>query len=405
MRLNDMSKDALIEVMRRVNSGKVGDTGRTSKGEYVRMLTEDFERDAVVAAIDEVEAQLTAAGISRPVQMFTRQTVAAGDPDAAQKLAEALAAFIPQSPAKPEAQPVDADMVRTIVREEVNNIALRRLDIVVGERHTVVGDYTHPMLEKVLRLAQVGLNVLMVGPAGAGKTTIAEQVANILGHSYGSISCTAGSSESELLGWLMPTGEAGRFEYTPAQFIQLYETGNSLFLFDELDAADSNMMLSVNTALSNGKLHVPRRFNNPTVLKGENALIMATANTHGTGADMVYAGRNQLDAATLDRFYVVHIGYNEALEASIMGQKRESAQSWKPDSVDNINDDLQKLHEVIKAVRDLANAHKLRRVISTRAFQKAALARQAGVPMDEIILDLLAGWSRDELSKVGVKHA
>lgn len=405
MRLNDMSKDALIEVMRRVNDGKVGDTGRTSKAEYIKMLTSDFETEKVVSAIDEVEQALAGSGLSRPVSLLaTRPAPAPSNQDAARQLADALAALMPTQQA--QAAPVDADMVREIIREELQGVAPRRLQIEIGDSVQVVGEHPHPMLEKVLRLAQAGLNVLLVGGAGSGKTHLAEQVAAILGRDYGSISCTAGASESELLGWLMPVGEGGRFEYAPAQFITLYENGNSLFLFDELDAADPNMLLAVNTALSNGKLHVPRRFNNPTVTRGQNQIVMATANTHGTGADMIYNGRSALDGATLDRFYVVNVDYNLSLEASIMGVNViDGSPVWKAATPDTLQDDMVKLYETIKAVRDMAASNKLRRIISTRAFQKAAAARRAGVPVDEIILDLLAGWSRDELSKVGLKHA
>jgi hypothetical protein len=45
--------------------------------------------------------------------------------------------------------------------------------------------------------------------------------------------------------------------------------------------------------------------------------VCAAANTYGTGADALYVGRNQLDAATLDRFYVVEMDYDRKLEAKL----------------------------------------------------------------------------------------
>lgn len=52
---------------------------------------------------------------------------------------------------------------------------------------------------------------------------------------FASISCTAGMSESQLLGRALPTGDPGQFTYCGTPFPECYESG-SLFLFDEIDA-------------------------------------------------------------------------------------------------------------------------------------------------------------------------
>jgi hypothetical protein len=81
----------------------------------------------------------------------------------------------------------------------------------------------HPMLRKVHALAVVArLNVMMVGGAGCGKTMLGEQLAKLMGYAFGLNSMTAGTSESALTGWLLPVGEAGRFEYVPAPFVTHY---------------------------------------------------------------------------------------------------------------------------------------------------------------------------------------
>lgn len=400
MQLNDLSKDALIEVMRRVNAGKVGDTGRISKADYITQLSNDFDSGAVLAAVDEVLATQGA----KPVNLFadkaTNQAAQAGDNTAAEQLAIALRAFMPSAPI---AAPIDADAVRDIVKAELSNIAPRDINITFKSQTVKLEGLQHPLFEKVLRLASAGVNVLLTGAAGAGKTYLAEQVAKAMQLKFGALNCTAGASESQLLGWLLPTGEGGNFEYNAAPFIQSYEGGNSLFLFDEIDAADPNLLLVVNTALANGHLHVSQRLNNPEVKRGENVVLMANANTHGTGADMVYAGRNQLDAATLDRFYIVHINYQTTLEAKLMGLNVAAAAAWEGAEVNNeqaINTDLATLHQWLVSVRAAVERNKLRRVISTRAFQKARLARMAGLTVGEIKTDLLAGWTADELRKV-----
>jgi cobaltochelatase CobS len=397
MQLNDLSKDALIEVMRRVNDGKVGDTGRTSKADYIKLLSEGFDRDQVLEAVQAIAENNGA----KPVNLFAKPIPAADPTTAAAQLAQALQAFIPQN----NNAPIDAEAVREIIRAELANVAPREIVINQQGREAVqLEGITHPLFEKVLRLTAAGVNVLLTGAAGAGKTKLAEQVALALGVKFGAINCTAGASESQLLGWLLPTGANGTFEYNPAPFIKMYEAGNSLFLFDEMDAADPNFLLVANTALANGHTHVPMRLNNPEVKRGDNMHIMATANTFGTGADMIYAGRNQLDGATLDRFYIVHIDYNSLLEAQIMGINAPAQKAWQPvqnDTAEKAAADVAELHQWLINVREKVTANRMRRVISTRAFQKAQAARFAGLPAKEIKKDLLAGWTKDELAKVG----
>lgn len=64
--------------------------------------------------------------------------------------------------------------------------------------------------------------MLLIGPAGCGKTTLAQQIADGLGLRFGMISLAAGISESALV---------GRFVYVPASFVDFYENGG-LFLLD-----------------------------------------------------------------------------------------------------------------------------------------------------------------------------
>src|SRR5262249_40226256 len=158
----------------------------------------------------------------------------------------------------------------------------------------------------VLMLARARRNVLLVGPAGSGKTHLAKQVAQALGLDFAHISCSAGMSEGQLLGRLVPTGEAGRFEYLRSEVVRCYEEGG-VFLFDEIAAADSNTLLVINSALANGQMCVPNRPHNPVAVKHPDFVCMAAANTFGTGADRQYVGRNQLDESTLDRFRIGQI--------------------------------------------------------------------------------------------------
>ena len=286
---------------------------------------------------------------------------------------------------------VDSGVIGKLIAEAVAKAQPARI-VIDGDKPPVkIAGRTHPVFEKTLRLVRAGLNVLLVGPAGCGKTTLAHQLAQALKRRFGTLHCTSGASESQLTGWLLPVGEgkAGTFTYVASEFVELYEGGDSVFLLDEIDAADPNMLLVINSALSNGSVHIPQRHDNPEVKRGKNVAVIAAANTFGTGADAVYAGRNQLDGATLDRFYVIEMGYDEALEEDFV---------IAAEAVSGVRD----LFTWVRNLRRAATQHRLRRVVSTRMIQKGIAALTSGIDVTQIRRDLLAGWTSDELTKVGV---
>jgi MoxR-like ATPase len=270
------------------------------------------------------------------------------------------------------------------VDEALSGVAPRAIEVISATGTVKLDERTNPVFERVLKLVACGENVLIVGPAGCGKTHLVEQVAKSLGRRFGMLSGSAGASESQIMGWLLPS-DGGRFDYQPSEFIECYEGGNSIFLFDEYDAFDGNMLLCANSALANGHITVPQRIGNQRVNRGENVGIIATANTFGTGADPIYSGRNQLDGATLDRFIVVEMSYDQSLEKDMA-----TAGGLKADQL-----------ERFFTLRSKVETAGLLRVISTRALRKVISNMRCGMDFGPALQDLTTGWSADEKQRVG----
>lgn len=265
------------------------------------------------------------------------------------------------------------------LRKEVTKY--RPVEIVALGKPKKLKARQHVAFERVVQLASQRVNVLMTGPAGCGKTYLGAQVAEALGLEFSSISCSVGMSESQLAGWLLPTGKGGAFEYQPAPFVSMYEKGG-VFLLDEIDAGDANTLTFTNKALANTGFFVPQRLKKPYVQKHKDFVALAAANTFGTGADAKYVGRNQLDAATLDRFKAgtVVLDYDKVLEQELV-HPGVLEWGWK--------------------IRELITKQNLRKIMSTRVMldlTKMAEAYKWGQEQWETAY--FSDWSEDERRRV-----
>lgn len=213
----------------------------------------------------------------------------------------------------------------------------------------------HKDFERVLRVCTTPrANVLLVGPAGSGKTQMAMDVAKAFGRPFyynGPI-----QSEYKLLGFRDATGT-----YAPTPFYNAY-TGGGVYLFDELDASAPQALVALNTAIANRYCDFPGV--GEPVAASPNFVCIAAANTFGRGANNVYVGRNQLDAATLDRFVVIYIDYDTEMERALAGDDTWVAQ--------------------VQAWRARAAELSVRHVISMRASIMGAELLRRDVPPTEV---------------------
>lgn len=172
----------------------------------------------------------------------------------------------------------------------------------VGRQH-----YIFP-LAHAIAVSRVPLYI--VGPAGSGKSYLAEALAEAEGVECSAISCSKTMSIGSFVGYMLADG------YVRTAYRERYENGG-VMLIDEIDSANPNAGVVLNAGLAGDYQDFP----DGRVKKHPDFIPIAAANTIGLGADRQYVGRNQLDAATLDRFAFIEMGYDGGLTRAICGVK------------------------------------------------------------------------------------
>jgi hypothetical protein len=128
-------------------------------------------------------------------------------------------------------------------------------------------------------------------------------------------------------------------------------------------------------------------FPDAMIRRNENFRFVASANTFGLGANRQYVGRNQLDAATLDRFVTLQWDIdNNVEEALAVGHE---GPAWL---------------EVVRMVREYVQERELRVVVSPRATQRGSKLLAAGLDFNDVLhMALLSQFSVDEKKDLHVK--
>lgn len=245
-----------------------------------------------------------------------------------------------------------------MVEAEFAKLAPRKLEIKVGSAAKIVVDQYHKALPDILLAVSAGVAPFLVGPAGSGKTTLAEQVATTLKRKF--YMAARVTSEFKLIGFVDAMGKTVR-----TQFREAYEHGG-VFLFDEVDASDPDALTAFNAALANGLGDFP----DGMVKRHKDFVAIAAGNTFGRGADRQYVGRNQLDAATLDRFQTFEVDYDEQLEFAL-AQNDE----WT---------------RYVQSVRKAIDTERVRHIVSPRASISGA--RMLAVGMARSLVEEACIW-------------
>lgn len=214
----------------------------------------------------------------------------------------------------------------------------------------------HFLFELVLKTLSARCHPYLVGPAGSFKTSTCHAAANCLGMKFYAISVCAQTTKTDLLGFFVP----GNGEYCPTDFRRAFEHGG-VFVCDEVDNGNANVLAVLNAALANSSMAFP----DGMVTRHEDFCLIACGNTYGQGADRLYVGRNQLDAATLDRFAFIDFPYDEGLEALYCGVEGRRSPSFN--LLDGGSVTADGWLDYVQRVRKAGEKQKVRAVFSPRA--------------------------------------
>lgn len=229
----------------------------------------------------------------------------------------------------------------------------------------------HKSLATLITLVSNNLPTLLVGMAGTGKTHAGEQVASALDIPFYALSVGAQTSKSDIIGYMHGGGG-----YVRTLFREAYEHGG-VFLMDEIDAGNSNVLIQINAALSNNYCAFP----DGMIKRHDTFRFIATANTFGMGASRMYVGRNQLDAATLDRFSVMNWDVDEELETMLVSHL-EHGPKW-----------LAVVHEV----RKLVDKQAIRALVTPRATLRGVSMLTNNIDFDNVLqMSILNGIPSDK---------
>lgn len=324
----------------------------------------------------------------KPLYPHLRAEVQKNMDEAKAELAKAKKKFSAPAPA-PAASPVASGLeellIKTIaaasveqivetVKPQINEHIIKTFGILpqVHEVKTPKGTHkiegvTHEAFDKVLQLVNLDIPVFLSGAAGTGKNVICKQIAQGMGLDF--YFTNAVTQEYQLKGFIDANGT-----FHETQFYKAFTKGG-LFFLDEMDGSIPETLIILNAAIAN------RYFDFPTgkVEAHPDFRVIAAGNTVGTGADIEYTGRFQLDASSLDRFALVEIDYSPAIENGVTGGNKE-------------------LCDFARTFRKITNKTGIRCLFSYRSMERISKLEDCFDLPEVLKISLTKGLNKDDLN-------
>lgn len=172
-------------------------------------------------------------------------------------------------------------------------------------------------------------NVLLTGPASAGKTTAAEQFAAVTGRPFVRIAFSGSTEALELIGQKLPTPDGGTC-FSEGALVRAMQVPFCVILLDEPSFLPPAVAATLQTVLDSRSVYL-KEDGNRLVKMARGVMVVAADNTNLTGDQTGrYAGTVAQNLALQDRFaWIVRMGYmakgvEAATLAKVTGLERKA---------------------------------------------------------------------------------
>lgn len=191
-----------------------------------------------------------------------------------------------------------------------------------------------PWMSDLAAFVENGDNVLLIGPAGSGKTQTVEQVFKARTQKCVIVNCTPSMTADDMEGRMDLV--AGETKFTLASPALACKEGYGLLL-DESDACPAETLYSLYRILNKQDMHILRLGGEGVVPRHENTRIVGTQNTHGQGDERgLHHGRAYQDAAFLDRWdQRIAVTYPEPENEVLILRKRTGVSAASAEAIVN----------------------------------------------------------------------
>lgn len=169
------------------------------------------------------------------------------------------------------------------------------------------------LITQCLAADKADKHMLIEGPVGVGKTTIASAITNFLGRSFFRVDGDERYTSAKIVGWFDPPvvlkNGYTRDTFVPGPLVETMEAGGVLFIneINRMPEATQNTLLPV---MDEGQLHVPKL---GTINAKNGFRIIATQNPEAS------VGVTPLGEALRDRYVWLYLDYHtEAEEKEIV---------------------------------------------------------------------------------------